>query len=300
MATDTRPATVASLARTTRTASGLERAAIPALLLGPALIWIGIFFLLPLGLMIWQSLAAHGFSLDVYRSLFTTPIYARALVTTFEISIITTLGCLILGYPVAYFLASSGPVLRGIVLILVIIPYWLDYVVRNFSWLILLGRRGLINRLLEDVGLVSGPLDLLYNLFSVLVGMVQVMLPLMILTLFGAMLRIDRQLVAAAEIHGARPWRAFWAVFFPLSLPGVYAACPLVFILALGFYITPALLGSPRETMISQIIMLIATELLDWPLACAAGALLLSVTVVVVVVYNRTFSIERLWGGREA
>jgi putative spermidine/putrescine transport system permease protein len=292
--------TADSLAGGTKRAGRLGPRAAPALLLGPALIWIGVFFLLPLGLMLWQSVAAQGWSLHVYRSLFTTPIYARALSTTFEISTITTLACLILGYPVAYFLTIGGTALRAIVLILVIIPYWLDYIVRTFSWLILFGRRGLINRLLQDLGLVTEPLDLLYNLFSVVVGMIQVLLPLMILTLYGAMLRINRHLVAAAAIHGAPPWRAFWTVFFPLSLPGVYAACLLVFILALGFYITPALLGSPKQTMISQIIMLVATELLDWPLASAAGALLLAVTVVVVVVYNRTFSIERLWGGREA
>lgn len=274
--------------------------ALPALMLGPTLLWILLFFLWPLGVMAWQSFIVDGrFSLAYYGSLFTTPIYARALWTTFEISLICTVGSLLLGYPVAYFLTVGSAKVRAVVLILVVIPYWLDYIVRSFSWLILFGRRGIVNRLLIDLGLTVEPLELLYNLASVLVGMIQIMLPLMILTLFGAMLRINRQLVAAAEIHGASPWRAFWAVFFPLSLPGVYAASLLVFIISLGFYITPALLGSPKETMISQIIMLVATELFDWPLASAAGVLLLAVTVVVVVAYNRTFSIDRLWGGKE-
>ncbi len=279
----------------------LNRALVPALLLGPTLLWIFFFFLWPLGLMVWQSfIVKDAFSLDHYASLFTTPIYARALWTTFEISIICTVGSLILGYPVAYYLVVGDARIRAVVMILVIIPYWLDYIVRSFSWLILFGRRGLVNRFLIDIGLITEPLQLLYNLGSVLVGMIQIMLPLMILTLFGAMLRINRQLVAAAEIHGASPWRAFWSVFFPLSLPGVYAAFLLVFIISLGFYITPALLGSPKETMISQIIMLVATELFDWPLASAAGVLLLAVTIAVVIAYNRAFSIERLWGGKEA
>jgi putative spermidine/putrescine transport system permease protein len=274
-----------------------RRFLIPALLLGPALAWIFVFFLLPLAVMIWQSFAAKG--LAPYASLFTTPTYARALWTTLDISVITTLGCLLLGYPVAYFLTVGSAALRGVLLILVVIPYWLDYIVRSYSWLILFGRRGLVNNSLEKLGLISEPLDLLYNRFSVLVGMIQILLPLMILTLFGAMLRIDRKLVSAAEIHGASPWQAFLSVFLPLSLPGVYAGCLLMFVLSLGFYITPALLGSPRQTMISQIIMQVAIDLLDWPLASAAGVLLLAVTSVIVIAYTRAFSIERLWGGKD-
>jgi putative spermidine/putrescine transport system permease protein len=118
-------------------------------------------------------------------------------------------------------------------------------------------------------------------------------------TLFGAMLRIDRTLMAAAKIHGANEWQAFRTVFFPLSLPGVYGAGLLVFVLALGFYVTPALLGSPRETMIAQTIMVEANQLLDWPQASAAGAVLLLITTSIAAVYNHYFSLDRLWGGAE-
>src|SRR5439155_11682360 len=129
-----------------------------------------------------------------------------------------------------------------------------------------------------ELGLLREPLPLLYNMFSVIIAMVQIVLPITIVTLFGAMLRIDRTLIAAAKIHGASEWQAFRTVFFPLSLPGVYGAGLLVFILAFGFYVTPALLGSPKETMIAQTIMIEASQLLDWAQASAAGAVLLAIT----------------------
>jgi putative spermidine/putrescine transport system permease protein len=129
--------------------------------------------------------------------------------------------------------------------------------------------------------------------------MIQILLPMMIITLFGAMLRIDRNLLLAAKIHGATGFQAFGSVFLPLSLPGVYGACLLVFVIGLGFYVTPALLGSPAETMISQTIMIEANENLDYERASAAGVILLLITIAIVTVYNRYFGLERLWGGAE-
>ena len=152
-----------------------------------------------------------------------------------------------------------------------LVPYWVDIIVRSFSWLVMLGDNGLVNKALIGLGITSAPLQLLYNAVQRAAGMVQILLPLTIVTLFGAMLRIDRTLMAAAKIHGASEWQAFRTVFFPLSLPGVYGAGLLVFVLGLGFYVTPALLGSPRETMIAQTIMVEASQMLDWEQASAAG-----------------------------
>jgi ABC-type spermidine/putrescine transport system permease subunit I len=278
-------------------ASGAWR--MPALLLAPCLIWIAFFFLTPLLLMCWRSLAAGGFAFDTYQSLFTSPLYTKVMVTTVRTAAIATVGALVLAYPLAYALTISGSKLRSLILVFVLIPYWVDIIVRSFSWLILLGDNGLVNKALLALGLVSSPLELLYNPFSVLLAMVQILLPVTAITLFGAMLRIDRTLIAAAKIHGASDWHAFRTVFFPLSLPGVYGAGLLVFVLALGFYVTPALLGSPRETMIAQTIMVEASQLLDWPQASAAGAALLLITTAIAAVYNRYFSLDRLWGGAE-
>jgi ABC-type spermidine/putrescine transport system permease subunit I len=269
----------------------------PVLLLGPAVAWTFLFFLLPLAVMVWQSFQRDGFSLFHYRKLLSTPLYLTSMATTFQISLIVTVGCLLLGYPVAFLIATAGPRVRGLVLLLVVIPYWLDYIVRSYSWMVLLGRMGLVNRTLMGLGLTSEPLSILYSAWSVYIGMIQILLPLMVLTLYGAMHGIDQRLVQAAAIHGAGPWQAFRRVFFPLSLPGVYGACLLTFVVSMGFYITPALLGGRKETMISQLIYTLASDMLDWPLASAVSVLLLIVSLAIVLVYNRLFSIDRLWGG---
>jgi len=272
---------------------------VPALLLLPCMIWIVFFFLLPLALMCWRSLASEGFSLAAYAVLFSSPLYGKVMVTTLKMASIATVCALVLAYPIAYVLTVAGGKLRGLILLFVLIPYWVDIIVRSFSWLIMLGDNGLINKTLIELSLLREPLPLLYNMFSVLIAMVQIVLPITIVTLFGAMLRIDRTLIAAAKIHGASEWQAFRTVFFPLSLPGVYGAGLLVFILAFGFYVTPALLGSPKETMIAQTIMIEASQLLDWAQASAAGAVLLAITTSIAAIYNRYFSLDRLWGGSE-
>lgn len=271
---------------------------LPALLLLPCLAWIAFFFLLPLAFMCWRSLASEGF--EPYGLLFTSPLYTKVMLTTVRTASIATVCALVLAYPLAYALTVSSGRVRALILVFVLIPYWVDIIVRSFSWLILLGDNGLVNKALLGIGIIAAPLQLLYNPFSVLLAMVQILLPLTTVTLFGAMLRIDRTLIAAAKIHGASPWQAFRTVFFPLSLPGVYGAGLLVFVLALGFYVTPALLGSPRETMIAQTIMVEASQLLDWPQASAAGAVLLVITTAIAAIYNIYFSLDRLWGGSDA
>jgi len=267
------------------------------LLLGPVAVWNLVFFMLPVAVMVGRSFDAHGLSLVHYRNLFTTGLYVSVMLTTFETSVLVTAGCLLLGYPVAYLLATSGPRARTVMLVLVLLPYWLDYIVRSYSWMVLLGRMGLVNRALIDLGVVPEPLPILYTRWSVTVGMIQILLPLTVLTLYSAMLRIDQGLLHAAAAHGASPSAAFRRVFFPLSLPGVYGACLLTFVTSLGFYITPALLGGRKDTMISQLIVTVSTDMLDWSLASAVSVVLLVVSLLIVVVYNRFFSIDRLWGG---
>jgi putative spermidine/putrescine transport system permease protein len=284
-----------------RPAAARRRAwSLPALLLMPCLAWLAFFFLMPLALMAWRSLADEGFSASAYRELFSSPLYVKVMLTTVKAAAIATSCALILAYPIAYALTNASGKTRGLILLFVLIPYWVDVIVRSFSWLIMLGDNGLINKALMALRLVREPLPLLYNPFSVLLAMTQILLPLTVVTLFGAMLRIDRTLLSAAKIHGASEWQAFRTVFFPLSLPGVYGAGLLVFILALGFYVTPALLGSPRETMVVQTIMVDANQLLDWRQAGAAGIVLLLVTTAMAAIYNSTFSLDRLWGGSDA
>jgi len=294
------PAAASDRRRISRFARFVHRSrAVPYLLLLPCAAWIVIFFMVPLALMTWRSLFHDGFSATIYTELMTSPQYAKVTITSLKIVTLTTVATLLIGYPIAYAITISGGWTRIAILTLVTIPYWVDVIVRSFSWLIVLGDNGILNKALMQIGLTGQPLPLLYNLTSVLLAMVQILLPMMIITLFGAMLRIDRSLLLAAKIHGATDFQAFRSVFFPLSLPGVYGACLLVFVIGLGFYVTPALLGSPAETMISQTIMIEATENLDYERASAAGVLLLLITIAMVAVYNRYFGLERLWGGSE-
>ncbi len=270
----------------------------PFLLLGPVAAWNLVFFVVPVGVMVARSFGGGGVpTLTHYRDLFASPLYAAVMGTTFEISALVTAVSLLLGYPVAYLLATGRPRVRASLLLLVILPYWLDYIVRSYSWMVLLGRMGLVNRTLMDLHLIERPLPILYTRWSVTVGMVQILLPLMVLTLYAAMVRIDQSLIQAAAAHGARPWQSFRRIFVPLSLPGVYGACLLTFVTSLGFYITPALLGGRKDTMISQLIVTVSSDLLDWPLASAMSVVLLLTSLAIVVVYNRFFSIDRLWGG---
>ena len=171
------------------------------LLLGPVAVWNLVFFMLPVAVMVGRSFDAHGLSLVHYRNLFTTGLYVSVMLTTFETSVLVTAGCLLLGYPVAYLLATSGPRARTVMLVLVLLPYWLDYIVRSYSWMVLLGRMGLVNRALIDAGVVSAPLPILYTRWSVTVGMIQILLPLTVLTLYSAFFSVA---VQNANVIGAR------------------------------------------------------------------------------------------------
>lgn len=268
------------------------------LLLAPSLLIYAACFLWPTGLLLVRSVYdKDGFSLGHFVELLSTPLYLTVIATTFRLSLIVTVVTLVLGFPVAMLLARSHGASRMLLLVAVTIPYWLDYIVRTYSWMVLLGRNGFLNQMLVGLGLVEVPVSHLSSDFAVVVGMVQVMLPLMVLSLYAGMIRIDSALLDAAAAHGAGPWAAFRTVFLPLSMPGVIAGSLLTFVNCMGFYITPALLGGPKQTMISQSIDTFASKLLDWPLASAAAALLLVFTLLLMAVFNRFFGFEKLAGG---
>ena len=270
----------------------------PLLLLAPVVLCYLAFFVAPLAIMAVRSLLGdRGPTVASYRELFGTALYLRVIWTTFRFALWTTAGCLLLGYPVAMLMVRARGVWRNLLLLLVLMPYWLDFIVRSYAWMILLGRNGTVNRLLLALGWIHEPRSMLSTDFSVAVGMIQVMLPLMILSLYAGMRRIDPELLRAAEVHGAGPWRSFRSIFLPLSVPGIVAGSLLTFVNAIGFYVTPALLGGPKQTMISQTIDMLASQLLDWPLASAVAMLLLVLTVVPLAVLNRRFGFERAMGG---
>jgi putative spermidine/putrescine transport system permease protein len=268
----------------------------------PLLLFVIAVFVYPVAQILILSLFDAGgrFSLANYSRIATTPVYLQTLLITFEIAGWTTFLAMLAGYPVAYLLANSSARTRDTLTLLVLMPFWTSFLVRTFAWMILLGRNGAVNRLLMSLGITDAPVSFIYNFTGVMIGMVHAMLPLAILTMLSVMQSIDTNLVKAARTLGARGGQSFWRIYFRLSLPGVAAAGLLVFITALGFFITPALLGGRRETMISQVIIAVIQELLNFPFAGALSVLLLAAAAIVFYLYDRLLGMSTLSGGASA
>jgi putative spermidine/putrescine transport system permease protein len=263
--------------------------------LAPLLVFLLVLLVVPVGRLLGAGLATEGGG-AAFRELVTVPLYRDVLLRTLRISVTVTLACLLLGYPVAYTLATAPRWLATPLLLLVVVPFWISVLARSFTWLVLLQRNGVVNQLLQAVGLTRAPLSLVYNELGVHVGMIHILLPYMILSLYGVMRGIDPGLLRAAANLGATEWQAFRRVFLPLSLPGVAAGSVLLFVLGLGFFITPALLGGGKVTMVAVLIEANVREALNWPLAAALSLGLLAATALVLLPSSRVLRFERLFG----
>ncbi len=263
---------------------------------GGALVLVTVILFLPVGWLFYLSFVAESqFSFDHYLRLTESRSYLLSFRTTFEIAFVVTAICVLLGYPLSYLLSQLSAGVAAFWLMFVIIPFWTSLLVRTYAWLVLLQRRGLINTWLVDIGVIDEPLRLVHNFTGTVIGMVHIMLPYLVLPLYASMRTIDRDLVRAAANLGASPVRAFWQVFFPLSLPGLFAGIVLVFVLCLGFYVTPALLGGGRIVMWSMQIERTVTIYADWGAASALGMVLLVVTLALLALLSRLFNVERLF-----
>ena len=283
---------VPSMARVLRRRSDLRW----FLLLFLPLLFLLIFYAYPISRMLLRSFFDPNFTVVHYRHFFSEAAYSSVLINTFKMSISVTLICLILGYPVAYLLANLPSRVSNLLMIMVVLPFFTAILVRTYAWMVILGRNGLINQFLTEWGFISSPLKLMHNLFGVYVGMVHILLPFMILPIYSVMIGIDKSLMRAAENLGASPGKVFLHVFLPLSLSGVGGGCLLVFIIALGFFITPSLLGGVSDVMISMFIETQVNQLLNWGFASAMAVLLLAMTLIIFSIYNRFFGIERMVG----
>lgn len=267
-------------------------------LLLPALVLLLALFVYPILRLILTSVYdGQQFTLENYKRIVEVDLYLRVLRTTFAIALQVTVLCLVLGYPLAYFLATLRERTARLLMILVLIPFWTSILVRTYAWMVLLQRQGVVNRWLIELGLIDEPLRMMYNRMGVLVGMTHVLLPFMILPTYAVMRGIDRNLLRAAANLGASPFQAFLRVFLPLSLPGVAAGCLLVFILALGFFITPALMGGRTDMMIAQLIETQIRTQLNFPFAAALAAVLLVITLIIFAFYNRLLGLDKMFGG---
>ena len=244
----------------------------PILLVAPLALYMAAFYALPLASMLLRSIADPTWTMENYRRLAGDAVFLHVFGTTLRTALIVTLGALAFGYPVALALSRLRQGAATLVLIIVLLPFWTSVLVRSYAWMVLLGRKGLVNEALIATGLIDAPLKLLNTPFAIMSGFATE-------RSFGALLR------AAAGL-GAPPWRVFLQVVLPLSIPGVAAGVLLVFVLSLGFYITPALVGGPRDLMLS---MLIAqqVDLLNWPYAACLSTALLAATLLLILVSLR-------------
>jgi putative spermidine/putrescine transport system permease protein len=221
-------------------------------------------------------------------------IYVGIFLRTFRIGFVVTAFCLLLGYPLAYKLAALPVRISNLLLIFVLLPFWTSLLVRTGAWVVLLQREGPINDALLALGLTAEPLQLVYNRFGLYVAMTHILLPFMVLPLYSVMRGIPREYMRAAASLGARPFRAFLRVYLPQTVPGIGAGCLLVFILAIGYYITPALVGGANDQMVSYFVAFFTEQTINWGMASALGAVLLVATLLLFALYARLVGLDRL------
>jgi len=276
----------------------------PWILLSPALTAITLLLFIPLLFIVvysfWLRTAVGGvevtFSTENWEQALTDPFYRYILFSTLRIAIITTLFCAILGYPAAYFIARAKGN-RTILLLLLMLPFWISYIIRTMSWINILGVSGAVNTSLLSLGIVTEPVQMLYNEATVILGLVHFLLPFMVLNVYVSVEGIDRSLEDAACSLGATRLEAFREVTLPLSLPGLAAGGLLCFVLAAGTYITPLILGGPRDAMFANLVFEAIITQLNWPLGSALSLLLLVVLGAVVAVYNHFLGMSQLSRG---
>lgn len=251
-------------------------------------IYVFVFLILPLiSIFILGIKDDTGFTLDYYESIFKSQVYHKVLLLTIKTSLIVTIATLIMAYPVAYAMTICGRRVRAIIKMFVMIPFWSSVLVRTFAWIVLLQSKGVVNSMLIKMGIIDEPLTLLYNNISVTVGMINALLPYMILSLYSVLEGIDRNLLTASASLGAGKTYSFVKVYFPLSLNGVANGCVMVFVMAMGYYITPALLGGGDTPVISQYIDDQVSKLLNWNTGSAAAFVLLIATMIILTFSNK-------------
>ena len=265
----------------------------------PAILLVIVIVAIPVGWLFWLSLFNDEGVLSTYNytRMLESKSYFRIFRTTFNVSFLTTALCVIIGYPFAYFLAQLPQRWANIGLIAVLLPFWTSLLVRTYAWLVVLQRKGLVNQWGMELGLWDAPLRLVHNMNGTLIGMAHIMLPFLVLPLYGSMRTIDQDYVKAASNLGASPFQAYWNIYLPLSLPGLFAGIVVVFVLCLGFFVTPAVLGGGRIIMVSMKIETIIDLFFNFGTASALGVVLMLLTLLVLFISHKLLRLDRVLGG---
>ncbi|GLK71525.1 ABC transporter permease [Ancylobacter dichloromethanicus] len=269
------------------------------LLLAPALLVVGGLLIVPLCWLAWQSVRQDGgFTLAHYARFLTDDVYWRTFLQTFRMAFIVTGATIVLGYPVAYVAAGAPRRWSVAILAMIVLPFWTSVLVRAYAWLILLQRRGLVNSALTDLGLIDEPLRLVNNELGTIIATIHILLPFMVLPLYATMQKIPSDLTMAGASLGGTPLHVFLRVFLPLSLPGVVAGTVLVFVLTLGFYITPELLGGGRTFMVSMLVSRNIEIYNEWGAASSISIVLLVCVFLIFRLASLLIPFERIMGAR--
>jgi putative spermidine/putrescine transport system permease protein len=258
----------------------------PMLLAAPGVAFIALFFVVPVGLILAQSVLDHGLTLAFYRRLFSTADYLTVFSISVKIAVVTTIASMAIAYPVAWLLVVASPGVRAVMLTFILLPFWTNLLIRCYAWMLVLQRTGVLNQVLVDeLHVLDAPADLVFNFTGVIVGMVHYLVPINILVLYSVMKAIDLRLLQAAKGLGANPLRAFASVFVPLSMPGVRASAMLIFVISLGFFVTPALLGGRREITVAMLVSTYFSDVLNWGFGSALASTLLIFSLLGLTFY---------------
>ncbi len=270
-------------------------------LLLPVIAFLFFFFIYPLVSMLVISAVddSGNPTLQFYQQAFSGRAFSVFL-NTISISTWITVITVLLSYPVAYYLANNKGRTTNLILIIVLLPFWTSVLVRAFAWMLLLGRNGVINSTIINLGILEVPADLLFNLFSVVLSSVHALMPVAVLSMLSTMQNIDRNLHSAAATLGAESGDTFWRVYFPISFPGVASAALVTFIVSMAIFVQPSLLGSPRETMIAQLIIQQIDELYNWGLAAAVSVMVLALSIVIIIIFDKALGIATITGSQQS
>jgi spermidine/putrescine transport system permease protein len=272
-------------------------------LLAPVTFWLGLFFLVPLLLILAYSFGTSGvyggitlgFNPGNYLKVFD-PLYLEIVVRTFIIAAVNTIICLLLGYPLAYFITFKGRRWRNVLILLVMVPFWTSFLIRAYAWVVILSGNGIANKTLQFLGITDEPINLIFTPQAVTVGMAYAYLPFMILPLYAALEKFDVRLKEAAQDLGASRWHTFWRVTFPLSMPGVIAGSILVFIPSAGEFVIPNLLGGSRTVLMGNLVQQQFLQSRDWAFGSALAMILAALLLAAILFYVRRVGSEKLEG----
>lgn len=271
-------------------------------LCSPGLLLVGVIIVLPIGWLFWLSFFDENGMLSGsnYARFVEQSSYIRTFVTTFKVAFTVTGLCVLLGYPLAYMLSQLRQRIASVCLIFVILPFWTSVLVRTYAWLVILQRKGLVNTWLMNLGVIDQPLSLANNFTGVIIGMTHIMLPFLVLPLYASMKAIDSDYLRAGMNLGASPSATFRQIFFPLSLPGLASGVVIVFVLCLGFFVTPALMGGGKVIMWAMRMEQTTSLYSNWGAGSALGVILLAVTLGLLALLQRLFGARAtgVWSAR--